>query len=113
MEKLKRLPFRAQNAVFDRLERVVDIATLTREERIKYDESIKVYRDNLAVMAFERQSGFEEGRMEGMIEGRMEGKKEGERSKQEEIARKMRSMGLPTEMIAETTGLSPAEVEAL
>ena len=105
MEKLKRLPFRAQNAVFDRLERVVDIATLTREERIKYDESIKVYRDNLAVMAFERQSGFEEGRMEG--------KKEGERRKQEEIARKMRVMGLPTEMIAETTGLSPAEVEAL
>ena len=43
MEKLKRLPVRAQNAVFDRLERVVDIAALTKEERIKYDESIKVY----------------------------------------------------------------------
>ena len=50
METLNRLPFKARKAVFQRLEDIVDIASLTKEERIRYDESIKVYRDNLVRM---------------------------------------------------------------
>jgi hypothetical protein len=40
METLKRLPFKARKAVFQKLEKIVDIASLSKEEREKYDESI-------------------------------------------------------------------------
>jgi len=61
MEKLNRLPFKARKAVFEKLEKIVDIASLTKEEREKYDESIKVYRDHLATIAYAREEGMEEG----------------------------------------------------
>ena len=109
METLQRLPFKARNAVFQKLEQIVDIAALSKEDRMKYDESIKVYRDRLAIMAFERQKGFAEGRAEGFAESRAEG----ERRKQLEIARNLKQMGLATEAIAQATGLAPDVVGQL
>ena len=105
METLKRLPFKARNAVFQKLEQIVDIAALSKEDRIKYDESIKVYRDNLAVMAFERQQGRAEGRAEGIVEG--------EQKAQIRIAREMKEKGLPVELISQITKLAVEEVEKL
>jgi len=61
METLKRLPFKARKAVFQKLEKIVDIASLTKEERGTYDESIKVYRDHLATLAYAEQKGRQEG----------------------------------------------------
>ena len=60
METLQRLPFKARKAVFEKLEEIVDIASMSKEDRLKYDESIKVYRDRMAIMAFERKQGFAE-----------------------------------------------------
>lgn len=60
-----------------------------------------MYRDNLAVMAFEREEGFAKGVKEGIEKNR------------KETARKMREMGLAMEMIIAVTGLSAAEIEAL
>ena len=65
METLNRLPFKARKAVFEKL------ASLTKEEREKYDESIKVYRDQLVTIAFAKEKGIEEG----MEKGRKEGEK--------------------------------------
>ena len=60
METLNRLPFKARKAVFEKLEKIVDIASLSKEERMKYDESIKVYRDNLATISFAKNQGKEQ-----------------------------------------------------
>ena len=97
METLQRLPFKARNAVFQKLEQIVDIAALSKEDRMKYDESIKIYRDKLAIMAFERQKGQAEGRAEGKLE----------------VARNLKQMGLATEAIAQATGLAPDVVGQL
>ena len=97
METLQRLPFKARNAVFQKLEQIVDIAALSKEDRMKYDESIKVYRDKLAIMAFERQKGQAEGRAEGKLE----------------VARNLKQMGMATEAIAQATGLAPDVVGQL
>lgn len=105
MEKLQRLPFKARNAVFQRLEQIVDIATMSKEDRMKYDESIKVYRDKLAVTAYAE----EKGRAEGLAEG-MEKRQEEERLKN---ARGMKAAGIATDLIAQITGLSPEAVEQL
>ena len=104
METLRRLPL-TDCDVIQKLEQISDISALSKEDRMKYDESIKVYRDKLAIMAFERQKGQAEGRAEGLAEG--------ERRKQLEIARNLKQMGLATEAIAQATGLAPDVVGQL
>ena len=109
METLNRLPFKARKAVFEKLEKIVDIASLSKEERIKYDESIKVYRDNLATISFAKNKGREEGLKEGIEKGLKKGRKEGILS----VARNLRSGGMSVEAIAAATGLSIEEIEQL
>ena len=101
METLHILPFKARNAVFKRLEQIVDIAALSKEDREKYDESIRIYRDTLAVMECEREKGYAEGMEEGISIERIKN------------ARSMKSLGLGADVISQVTGLSAAEVEAL
>lgn len=97
METLNRLPFKARKAVFEKLEKIVDIASLTKEERKKYDESIKVYRDQLVTIAYAREEGIEKGRAEEKFE----------------IARRMRELKLPVGIIMKATGLSAEEIGEL
>ena len=94
---LQRLPFKARNAVFKKLEEIVDIASMSKEERMRYDESIKVYRDQLAVMEFERNKGLAEGRAE----------------EKENVARNLKRMGMDVETIAKATGLDLDVIESL
>ena len=101
METLNRLPFKARKAVFEKLEKIVDIASLTKEEREKYDESIKVYRDQLVTITYAREEGIEEGIEKGRAEEKFD------------IARKMRALKLPVETIMKATGLSAEEIGEL
>ena len=105
METLKRMPFKAKSSLFKKLEEIVDIASLSKEERMKYDESIKRYRDTMAVM----EGNMEEGIGKGMAEGRAEGKAEGKA----EVARNLKSIGIPIDQITMATGLSKEEIEKL
>lgn len=105
METLSRLPWAAQSAVFKKLESIADVGAMSRDERLKYDESLRKYRDTISV--------FEGVRMEGRLEGRMEGRMEGQRNEKMENARKMKSYGLALDMIADITGLSVEEVRNL
>ena len=117
METLNRLPWMAQNSVFKRLAQIADISSLTKEERIKYDKSIKQYRDALSVYEGARLSGRAEGRVEGRVEGRAEGRaeglKEGEAKGLQSTARNMKAKGFSTELIMEVTGLTAEAIEAL
>ena len=70
---------------------------MLRDERLKYDESLRKYRDTISVF-------------EGV---RMEGRMEGQRNEKMENARKMKSYGLALDMIADITGLSVEEVRNL
>ena len=98
METLDRMPFKARKAVFDRLEQIIDLRSMTVEEREKYDASINAYRTQLAVMDNEREEGRREGREEGMAIG------------VQQTALRMKQMGLPENLIIEATGLSSKEI---
>ena len=121
METLSRLPWAAQSAVFKKLESIADVGAMSRDERLKYDEALRKYRDTISVFEGARMDGLMEGRMEGrkegrkegLMEGRMEGRMEGQRSEKMENARKMKTYGLALDMIAEITGLSIEEVRGL
>lgn len=101
METLKRLPFKARKSVFEKLEKIVDIAALSKEDREKYDESIKVYRDNLATIEFAEEKG------------RREGREEGRREESLKNAHKMKELGMNPEAISIVTGLTIEEINAL
>ncbi len=60
-----------------------------------------------------RAEGLEAGRAEGLEAGRAEGRAEGEREKAYEIARNLLKMGVPTATIAQASGLTLQDIEAL
>ena len=95
------MPFKAQKAVFDKLLEVADVANLSKDERVLYDEALKRYRDYKNTIDYAEERGVEKGRKEG--------KKEGIYS----VAKAMKEKGLPLLTIAEVTGLSKTEIETL
>lgn len=101
MDILQRMPWMAQDAVFKKLSEIAEVASLNSEERRRYDESLRHYRDTLVVM---------EGQyLEGEAKGRAEGKQE----KATAIARNLKAMGLSVEDIEKATGLSADEISSL
>ena len=117
MEALNRMPWEAQHAIFKRLAEICETQALTPEERDRYEESLKVYRDNIAIAQYQKAEGRAEGFAEGEAKGRAEGLTEGEAKGLAEgvakVARTLRQMGMSLSQIAEATGLTEAEIEAL
>ena len=87
METLQRLPFKARKAVFQKLEDIVDIASLSKENLVT------------------RAAAIEEGKREGREEGRREANIA--------TARNMKADGLPIDLIVKYSGLTAEEIEAL
>ncbi|MEY8687628.1 Rpn family recombination-promoting nuclease/putative transposase [Bacteroides sp. AN502(2024)] len=113
METLKRMPFKARKSVFEKLEKIVDIASLSKEERMKYDESIKVFRDQLVTISFAKEEGRKEGMEEGMKKGMKRGIEKGMKKKSQEIARNLKELGVPAATISQASGLSLDEIERI
>ena len=110
METLTRLPWAAQNAVFKKLEDIADVAALSRQERMKYDEGLRKYRDTISVLQGAREDGYAEGMAQGIEKGIEKGIEQGigqgEQKKALAIAEKMKAMGLSSKDILEATGIS-------
>ncbi len=113
METLNRLPFKAQKSVFKKLEQIVDIASMSKADRIKYDESIKKYRDTLAVMSGQWLEGKAEGKAEGLQEGETRGLLKGKAEEIQEVAKNMKAMKMSDKQIAAATGLSEEVIKSL
>ena len=113
METIKRLPWAAQNSVFQKLAEIADVSSLTKEERLHYDEALRKYRDTLCVLEGAEQRGLKRGLAKGREEGRAEGLAKGLAKGREETARNMKAKGLPVDLIAECSGLSPKEIAQL
>ena len=97
MDILERMPWMAQNAVFQRLSEIAEVSSLTKEERVKYDAGLKAYRDTIAVMEGQYELGMEKGMEKGILI----------------TAKKLKQMGLSVEDIKNATGLSVEEIEGL
>ena len=109
METLNRMPFKAQKAVFKKLEEIVDVHSLSEEDRVRYENSVNAYRDYLATIDYAAKKGIEEGFEEGV----QKGLQKGEQKKALEIARNLKSMGMTPEQIMNITHLSLAEIDSL
>ena len=109
MDTLKRMPFKAVKSVFEKLESIVDIAALSKEDRKKYDASIKVYRDNLAVYDGAIEEGWKKGWDEGKEAGIQAGREEGIML----TAKNMILNGIEPSVISKVTGLSIDQLSKL
>ena len=101
METLTRLPWAAKSSVFKRLEQIADVASLSRQERMKYDVGLRKYRDTLSVL--------EGAKQDGLAEGRAEGRAEGIEKEKIETVKRLKAIGADINMITVATGLSAEE----
>ena len=92
----------AKNAAFRKLAEISDITALSKEEHEKYDESIKILRDNYATFKFAIKEGHDKGRAEGRAEGQTKEKKQ--------IAQNMLKGGMAVSLICKMTGLDEQEI---
>lgn len=90
---LQNRPQALQNRVFQKLFEAAEIAKFTPDEKNKYEESLKYYRDLNNVI----DTAFDEGKAEGIAV----------------IARQMKAKGMDVNLIAEITGLSAEEIERI
>ena len=93
MDTLERMPFKAKKAVFDKLLEVADVANISKEERIQYDEALKRYRDYKNTIDYAEEKGILKGK--------------------ESTARNMKADGLSHSIIQKYTGLSLEDIEKL
>ena len=105
MDILQRMPWAAQDSVFMKLAEIAEVSALSKEERVKYDDSLRKFRDTLVVM----EGQFMEGEAKGLEKGLAKGREEGSL----DIARKMKAKGFSVEEIAELTGCPVTEIEKL
>ena len=103
--------------------------SMTDKERHAYDEhlnAVMIQNDVLNTAKMEgRMEGLVEGRAEGRMEGLVEGRAEGERKGLEkgrtegrmverlDNAKKLKELGVSSEIIAQATGLDPKEIDGL
>lgn len=105
LDKLPKIPWAAQNELFEELSKVSNVAALSHEERVVYDELLRQYRDNIVIQQASIEDGIEIG-----IEI---GEKRGEKNAQERIARQLKNTGIDMNIIAQSTGLSLEDVQKL
>lgn len=94
---LQNRPKALQKRVFEQLFEAAEIARFSPEDKVKYEESLKYYRDLKNVV----DTSFEEGKAEGKDERNLE------------IARQMKAKGIDFGLIAEITGLPMSEIERI
>ena len=125
MDILQRMPWMAQDSVFKKLAEIAEVSSLSKEDRIKYDDSLRKFRDTIIVMegqfmegekkgrAEGRAEGLAEGRAVGLAEGKTVGRAEGLAEGILQTARNLKAMGLSTADIAKATGLEVSKIESL
>ena len=107
--------------MFQKLAEIADVSSLTKEERLHYDEALRKYRDTLCVLEGAEQRGLKRGREEGLAkglakgraEGLAEGRAEGQEEKTTELIRKMLKENISLEVISKITGKSYEEIEKI
>ena len=97
LSSLMERPRALRNRVFDRLFEAAEIAKFNRKELGEYWESLKNFRDWYSVMKTQLNKGREEGREEERIKN----------------VRKLKALGVSSDIIAQATRLSEEEIKTL
>ncbi|MBR2478125.1 MAG: hypothetical protein IKB48_04660 [Bacteroidales bacterium] len=91
--------------VFYRVLDTADVGSLSEKDQMRYESALKNYLDTMSCIEYATVKVREEGKAEGKAEGEFEAKVS--------IAKSMKEKGLDYKIIAECTGLSLEQIEAL
>ena len=97
------------NPVMAKANQVMDIFYLDEQERKRYEAAWEYESDRLSMINESERKGLERGRAEGEARG----KAEGSRQAKLETAKNLLQFGLSVQKIAQATGLTKEDVEAL
>ena len=97
------------NPLMSKANQVMDIFYLDDQERKRYEAAWEYESDRLSMISESERKGLERGKSLGLAEGEARGS----RQKALETAKNLLHLGLSGENIAQATGLTKAEVEAL
>jgi predicted transposase/invertase (TIGR01784 family) len=92
--------------------RMNEIKDSMDEAQRRYDEEQR-RRDEEQRRYNAREEGLREGRAEGMQQGMQQGREEGHAEGKVETARNFKALGIPADIIAKATGMSPEEIAKL
>lgn len=91
--------------------------SMTKSEQQAYDEHLSTIMIQNDVLDGAKLEGLTEGRLEGRAEGLTEGfekgHQEGRMEERLEVAQNMKKLGVPTDVITQSTNLSKEEIENL
>jgi predicted transposase/invertase (TIGR01784 family) len=104
LEEFEQIPEMFKDAVFEQAFDKASLATMNHEEYLRYEQSLKVYRDLKGVIDTAYDEGLEEGRAEGRAEG--------ERNARFCTAERMLAKGADWDFITEITGVSADAFES-
>lgn len=90
---MERLPKELNDQIFQKLKSLVEIERMTPDERLEYELSLSTERDLYACM----ETKFEEGMTKGI----------------NEVASRLKQLGMDLQSIIKATGLSETEIQAL
>ena len=117
METLDKIPFTDKNPAFVEL---IDLATyqnMSEDEQVAYDRSLKRMWDYDNMLRGEREYAMAEGEARGEArgeaEGRAEGRAEGEAREKVKIAKNLKSLAVPIDIIIQASGLTKEQIEEL
>ncbi|MDX2070756.1 MAG: Rpn family recombination-promoting nuclease/putative transposase [Haliscomenobacter sp.] len=135
LHKLDHIPERIQERVFQKLFKVASYTALSKEEKFKYEDSLKYYNDLKNSLDTAQQEGYQEARAEYEVKLEEEQKRteqEKQRAEQERILKEealatlenerknflqsvlnVQNMGLDKVQIAQITNRSIEEIEVL
>ena len=102
---LDRLPDELRTEAFERLFQACEIARFEPEVKLKYEKEMITERDYYNMLNTAKADGLAEGEAKGEAKGREEGLAM--------AAKEMKKLGLPTDIIIKSTGLSKAQIAEL
>ncbi len=98
---------------FRKLFKQAEIAQYNPVEWRRYAASLKEYWDYNSIMETAARKGMKQGLEQGIAEGYEQGMAQGIEATKFDTARKMKSDGMPIDLIAKYTGLTADEIAAL
>lgn len=114
---LDRRPKSMMQKMYDTLFSSASFAGMSRKKQEKYMEWWRIRQDNYnadrRAKRIAREEGLAEGRAEGLELGKAEGRKEGAREQAMQTARTLLQLGVSTDIIVQSTGLTSDEVATL
>ena len=109
MEHLTDRPEELKQEVFKYLFESAEIAKFTPQEKTKYIFDMTTERDRRNQLAYAQKKALEQGMEKGMEKGRAQEREESARR----IARSLKELGVSSEIILQSTGLTAEELAGL